>query len=130
MKRDLDERDQQVLEIIRDVKEPVGSWNLVDMLERRGYSISSASIGRILHRLESLGYVESQANKGRILTTDGLKAIDRSKTILSIDRHKNDLEKLVNSRVLDEFIMVLQARKAIERETARLAAAHISDAKP
>ena len=129
MKRNLDERDLLVMESIRDVAEPVGSWSLVEMLEKRGHTISSASIGRILHRLESLGYVQGQANKGRILTKAGFKAIDNSKIFHSIDRHKDDLEKLVNSRVLDEFIMVIQARKAIERETVRLAAENISDVK-
>jgi GntR family transcriptional repressor for pyruvate dehydrogenase complex len=129
VKRVLDEREVVILESIRDVAEPVGSWNLVDMLERRGQAISSASIGRILHRLETLGFVESQTNKGRILTKKGFKAIDESRTIITIDRHKSDLEALISSRVLDEFVMVLQARKAIERETARLAAIHATDAK-
>jgi DNA-binding FadR family transcriptional regulator len=129
VKKNLDERDLVVLETIRDIGEPVGSWCLVEELESRGFMISSASIGRILHRLEALGYVESQANKGRILTKSGFKAIDKSKTLHSIDRHKEDLENLVNSRLLEEFIMVLQARKAIERETAKLAAENISEAK-
>lgn len=129
MKVSLDDRDLSILECIRDAGEPVGSWFLVEELEKKGCKISSASIGRILFRLESLGYVESQTNKGRILTAAGLKAMDKARMQSSIDRHKKDLESLVNSRILDEFIMVLQARKAIERETARLAAENISEAK-
>lgn len=129
MKKNLDERELILLELIRDAAEPVGSWCLVEMMEGRGIQISSASIGRMLHRLESLGYVECQANKGRILTKEGRKAIEMSKTLRSIDRHRDDLASLVDSKVLDEFIMVLQARKAIERETARLAAENISETK-
>jgi DNA-binding FadR family transcriptional regulator len=129
MKKTLDERDLIVLECIRDAGEPVGSWCLVEELELKGCKTSSASIGRILYRLESLGLVASQANKGRILTAQGIKAMQKARMIDSIDRHRKDLEKLINSRILDEFIMVLQARKAIERETARLAAENISETK-
>jgi DNA-binding FadR family transcriptional regulator len=43
-----------------------------------------------------------------------------------MDPHRQQLENLVNSKVLEEFIMVLQARRAIERETVRLAAEHIT----
>jgi len=129
MKNNLDERDLLVLECIRDAVEPIGSWNLVEEMERRGCKSSSASIGRILYRLESIGYVESMTNKGRILTKDGRRAIQNAKAYKSIAKHREQLEKLIDSRILDEFIMVLQARKAIERETVRLAAENISESK-
>jgi len=125
----LDERDTMVLECIRDAGEAIGSWSLVESLERKGCKASSASIGRILYRLESIGYVESHMNKGRLLTKEGLKAIEKVKALASIDKHRKQLENLIDSRVLDEFIMVLQARKAIERETARMAAENISEAR-
>ncbi len=127
MKTNLDERDLIILESIRDASGPVGSWSLVEELEKKGYKISSASIGRILYKLESCGYLESHTNKGRMITPQGVKAIEKIKMMYSIDRHRKDLEKLINSRLLDEFVMVLQARKAIERETARLAAENITE---
>lgn len=129
MKTRLDERDLLVLECIKDAGEPVGSWSLVEEMEARGCKASSASIGRILYRLESLGFVESQTNKGRVLTKEGRRAMERAIAYKSLDRHRQQLENLIDSRILDEFIMVLQARKAIERETVRLAAENISEAK-
>lgn len=128
MKPELDERDLIVLESIRETHEPIGSWALVETLEARDYRVSSASIGRILYRLEKLGYVEGQGNKGRIITDAGRKAIERSKALRSMDTHRQQLENLINSKVLEDFIMVLQARKAIERETSRLAAENITEA--
>jgi GntR family transcriptional repressor for pyruvate dehydrogenase complex len=125
----LDERDIIVLECIRDSGGPIGSWSLVEHLEEKNQSVSSASIGRILYRLEKYGYVEAVGNKGRVITKAGIKAIELVKTFNSIDSHKKELEKLINSKVLEDFIMVLQARKAIERETVRLAAENITDAK-
>lgn len=129
MKSSLDERDLLLLECLRDAGGPLGSWSLVEELEKRGCKVSSASIGRILYRLESLGFVESQANKGRVITEEGRRAIGKTKAYLSMDHHRKKLESLIDSRILDEFIMVLQARKAIERETVRLAAENISEAK-
>lgn len=123
----MDERDLIILELVRDTDGPVGSWCLVEELEKKGYRISSASIGRILYKLESYGYLESHTNKGRTITPQGIKAIKKIRMMHSIERHREDLEKLVNSRLLDEFVMVLQARKAIERETARLAAENITE---
>lgn len=128
MKQPLDERELIVLECIRDSTEPLGSWSLVEHLEERGYRVSSASIGRILYRLEQRGFVEGQGNRGRIITKAGIGAIGKTRAFNSMDSHRKDLENLINSKVLEDFIMVLQARKAIERETARLAAENITEA--
>ena len=46
----------------------------------------------------------------------------------SINFHKEELERLINTKVLDDFLMVIQARKAIERETVILAAQNITEA--
>ena len=128
MKQPLDERELIVLESIRDSSEPLGSWSLVEHLEERGYRVSSASIGRILYRLEQRGLVEGQGNRGRIITKTGIAIIGKTKAFNSMDAHRRDLENLINSKVLEDFIMVLQARKAIERETVRLAAENITEA--
>ena len=52
MAAELEDRDFIVLESIRASHEPIGSWALVDSLEAKGHKVSSASIGRILYRLE------------------------------------------------------------------------------
>jgi len=129
MKPALDDRDRIVLECLRDSAGPMGSWSLVERLEEKGCGVSSASIGRILYRLEKLGFVEGQGNKGRIITKAGLRAIAKAKAYDSMDKHRKDLEKLINSKVLEDFLMVLQARKAIERETVRLAAENMTEAR-
>lgn len=123
----LDERDIVVLECIRDSAEPIGSWFLVERLEARSVSISSASIGRVLHRLESLGHVEKEKYKGRILTPAGNEALKRAKTRMAIEVHKENLDRFINSKILEDYLMVLEARSAIERTTARLAAENITE---
>lgn len=50
-----------------------------------------------------------------------------TRTIQRINYHKNELDKLINTKVLEDFIMVLQTRQAIEREIARLATENITE---
>ncbi|PKL26446.1 MAG: hypothetical protein CVV47_00510 [Spirochaetae bacterium HGW-Spirochaetae-3] len=128
MESRLDELDIIVLECIRDSGDPMGSWAIVDRLEALGHKVSSASIGRMLYRFERLGFVMGQGNRGRTITPLGYRAIDLSKARHTIDSHRKRLESLINSSILEEYVMVLQARRAIERETARLAAENITEA--
>lgn len=128
MKYTLDEKEVLILECIKESEEPIGSWYLVEKMEEKQINISSATIGRILTHLESLGYVEKEGSKGRTITAGGLEALERTKTINKINFHKEELERLINTKVLEDFIMVLQARKAIERETVILAAQNITEA--
>ncbi|MBC7078350.1 MAG: hypothetical protein H5T92_08615, partial [Synergistales bacterium] len=41
-----DEKALSILEIVSNGSEPIGSWNLVELLEKRGISVSPATIGR------------------------------------------------------------------------------------
>ncbi|MEW9123160.1 MAG: FCD domain-containing protein [Thermotaleaceae bacterium] len=127
MKQILDEKEITVLEYVASSGGPVGSWFLVEKLEERNIRISSATIGRILNHLEKLGYLEKEKFKGRIITRKGIEALEKAKTIEKINYHKNELDKMISTKVLEDYIMVLQARKAIERETARLAAQNITE---
>ena len=130
MKRTLDELDEKeliVLQCIASSNGPIGSWFLVEKLEEKGIQISSATIGRILSRLEKMGYLEKEKSKGRVIKPEGLEAIERAKIIRNINYHKRELDRLISTEVLESYIMVLQARKAIERETARFAAQNIND---
>jgi len=123
----LDEREIMVLECIKDSEEPIGSWSLVELLEARNVSISSASIGRVLYRLERLGYVEKEKSKGRVLLPAGEEALTKARARQAVEVHKELLDRYINSKVLEDYIMVLEARSAIERTTARLAAANCGE---
>ncbi|MDY0094349.1 MAG: FCD domain-containing protein [Candidatus Vecturithrix sp.] len=127
MKQPLDKKELMILQLISSSKTPIGSWYLVEDLEKKGIKIGSATIGRILVRLEKFGYLEKVSFKGRKITKKGLDTIAEAETIRKIDYHKQKLDKMITTEVLEHFIMVLEARKAIEKETARLAARNITD---
>lgn len=52
--------------------------------------------------------------------------MSNSKIKNHISEQTQTLEQMISTTVLDDYIIVLQARKAIERETARLAAENIT----
>ena len=123
----MNNRELTILEIIAKTSEPIGSWYIVNEFEELGVTISSATIGRLLNQLEKRGYLEKHGIKGRTITKLGKETIETEHKTLKLEQHKKTLDDLINSNVLHKFLMVLEARKAIERTTARLAAEHISN---
>jgi len=127
MRPPLNNKELVILKILTGSSEPLGSWNLVELLESQGVSVSSATVGRALNRLERLGYLKKEKFKGRIITPKGEKAVRRSQEIQERDQYKDQLDAILDDRVLENFLMILEARKAIERSTARLAAERATD---
>ena len=121
------ERDLSLLEIVAEAGEPVGSWFIVNKFEEMGVNLSSATIGRLLNQLEKKGYLEKHGIRGRTITVLGSKAIQTTHKAMKLEEHKKNLDDLINSDVMHKFLMVLEARQAIERTTAKLAATRISD---
>ncbi len=121
------DRTFHVLSMIRNSDEPLGSWSLVEMFEEKGINLSSATIGRILNHLEKRGYLKKKSFKGRLITKKGEEAIEQALRMEQINKYTKRLEDLLNSKVLHHFIMVLEARRAIERETVRLSVKNITE---
>lgn len=119
-------RELEVLNMVRDSDEPIGSWALMSMFEQRGVHLSPATIGRVLTQLEQQGYLERKSFKGRVITQKGESAITQAENYMQMEGYRKRLEDLLHSKVFHHFIMVLEARKTIERETARLAAQNIT----
>lgn len=122
MSEKLDRKEILILEIIRDSVEPIGSWYLVNRLAEEEIATSSATIGRILHKLENLGYLQKEKYRGRIITEKGLRAIFFNKQLKDITTEQFKLSRFIEPRLLEDFLTVLEARRTIESGTARLAA--------
>ena len=121
-----DERQIQILNILQEAETPIGSYSLMDTLEKIGIKLSPATIGRLLSDLDKNGLVERKSFKGRIITKRGENALKRSQNQKVIDESKEQLTDLINSDVLHHFLDVLVARKAISVEVAGLAAQNIT----
>ncbi|NPV71450.1 MAG: FCD domain-containing protein [Firmicutes bacterium] len=99
----------------------VGSWALRETLARHGYPISEATAGRILHELDARGFTTRVSNRGRMLTQSGVERfayLDAGRRAFGT----GGAERLLDASKCKQLLEVLQARRAIERETARLAA--------
>jgi GntR family transcriptional regulator, transcriptional repressor for pyruvate dehydrogenase complex len=121
-----DDRELLTLDVIRGLGEPIGSGNLTGIFEDRGVSISPASVGRILNRLERHGYLKKDSNKGRVITAKGQLAMREEMNRRHMDSLRSELDEMLNNQTLRSFQMILETRKVIEAATARLAAEHIS----
>lgn len=122
MYEELDDKEILILELVRDSQEPIGSWYLVNRLAEEKIDTSSATIGRILNRLESLGYLQKEKYRGRTITDRGLRAIMYNKQLRDISTEQSKLNKFIDIRLLEDFLTVLEARRTVESGTARLAA--------
>jgi DNA-binding FadR family transcriptional regulator len=112
---------------MRNAVKPIGSGNLLGIFEEKDVLLSQATLGRILTKLERYGCLEKKGNKGRVITKKGELAITKAKLIKENDKCKSELDNLLNTKVLKKFLMILDARKAIESVTARMASENIKD---
>jgi GntR family L-lactate dehydrogenase operon transcriptional regulator len=106
---------------------PLGSWKMRTALEAAGIETSEATVGRLLSRLDMLGFTRSVANKGRILTEKGKRQLQ----LLEQEREhlvpQQNLLRVIRSERIEDLLDILNARRIIETETARLAAIHATD---
>ncbi len=116
-----------VLKILAESDQPMGSWNIVDEITEQGIEVSTATIGRVLKQLEKAGYLKKENVRGRIITDKGLNALKSAANQTELNHYHNALNELVVSDTLNNYLQVLEARKAIERATVALAADKITD---
>jgi transcriptional regulator of heat shock response len=121
------EKEIAILECLGENTSPMGSWNLLDKLEKRGMPSSSATVGRVLNHLEHKGYARKVGASGRMITQKGLEYLSSVRVSDHIQKHTEMLELWISTDVLEDYLRVLEARRAIEREAARLAAANIKE---
>ena len=115
------------LAAVAESKTPLGAWNLRKIFDERDIHISEATCGRLLRTLEDAEYVKPVGRRGRVITNRGLKTLEEWKE--KQNRYRSDLafSQSLRIRGADELKDVLVARKAIEGETAALAAVNAKD---
>jgi GntR family L-lactate dehydrogenase operon transcriptional regulator len=121
-----EEQELQVLKLISTSEEPVGSWRLAQALTEAGIPTSEATAGRILKDLDRKGFTQKVGFKGRLLNPRGwerLRSLEREKQRRSTGE---EFLHLLRAHGPEELVEILVARRAIERETARLAALRIT----
>lgn len=112
---------------IGDKRNPVGSWTLKDDLEKSGIDYSTATVGRYLKILDLKGYTYQKGNQGRLLTEDGKIWLNKTEESLARAENRNESSRALKVNKYSDLIDLMKARKAIEVETARLAALNATE---
>ena len=107
------EQEFQILDVLAETQAPVGAGAIRQALEDRGMTPSEATVGRILRELDHRGYTKKSGFQGRSLSPEGRERLEAL---------REERGHAVSANALVEILDVLVARRAIERETARLAA--------
>lgn len=125
MRRAIDDLtlELQILSRLAASDAPIGATALALELGA-AINLSQASIGRKLMELDARGLTRQERNRGRRLTESGDRR--RRELELAVQQAQENSNLLGALRVTDltTLLDVLVARRALERETAGLAAAH------
>ena len=126
----LDENQEiqfQILSALAKSSSPKGAGALQVDIKREGVHRSEAAIGRTLRHFQEEKWVEKKGFQGHVITREGLKQYES----LRLERHRRecaqDILEQIKSGEFDVFMDLLHARRAIEREAARLVAAEASE---
>lgn len=119
-----DEADLEylVLSYLDQIDGPVGSGAICDWLRQEGSGISEATVGRFLRELDIRNYTERAGFRGRTLTEKGKSRLAKLQHERAVAHSSTELMRALRVNDLDEVVGVLVARRALEREIARLAA--------
>lgn len=115
-------QEYQILSIIGESDDPIGAGALRLKLGIRNISISEATVGRILSDLDEAGYTERIGFQGRRLTAKGFARLESLKQDNHRHLYSSELVNLLRGKGRDNLLDILEARRVIERELARLAA--------
>ncbi|MGM0414220.1 MAG: FCD domain-containing protein [Bacillota bacterium] len=125
---EISEKEYEIMGIIDSREGPVGSGVISQQISRDYDSFSEATIGRILRRLDEKGFTEKEPYRGRNLTDKGKFILKEYRLDKKIKKQINKFLDLTKIERRQELLDMLIARKAIEREIARIAASKITEA--
>lgn len=117
-----DQIEYELLQILHENEQPLGSSTLNLMLKERNIEVSVATIGRMLGELDYLGLTQRQGYRGRMLTHAGNERRNELQHQHALATYSSILQASVDTQSKDDLLDVLMARRGVEREIARLAA--------
>ena len=115
--------DYSILKLLEKHQKPTGASLIKRELKNLKINISEATIGRVLFNLDNMDFTLKDGYRGRVITDKGklyLKNIQRQK-----DRKKKGelFLNVLDIQEIDELLEALEARKVIESQMAKFAAA-------
>lgn len=121
------EAQYYILSLLAASPAPMGANALHLALQDR-YHLSRPTVGRILQTMDHRGLTERNKFAGRVITRQGRERLYRHLNESALRQGSEDLLKILAEVNKKRLLEVLDTRRALERETARLAADHITAA--
>jgi len=113
-----------VLSFLEERPEPAGAGAVRRRLLECGHTQAEATVGRLLRDLDDRGWTERRGNQGRVLTPEGR---EHRAELEQEQRRSESAREFLDTLVIEDKSQILDllvARRAVEREVARLAAIH------
>lgn len=110
-----------VLRYLAKSEEPIGSWGLQVMLEMGGLKVSTATIGRLLKKLDTKQFTKLIEAQGRIITPLGRKFVSETEEEINKEYLNVQLMEATSPNSVEDLRDLLIARCVIEKETCRIA---------
>ena len=101
---------------------PVGSGRICATLAAAGIRISEATAARLLRSLDRQGYTQPLGVKGRVLTDRGRQRLAELEQAHRCSQLHHSLIDATRVETIEDILDLLGTRRAVESETARLAA--------
>lgn len=117
----------RVLRLLSSSDGLVGAGTLQQELRKSGILYGEATIGRLLRKFDTKGYTKKQGKLGRTLTEKGLTQLVTLNHNIEKFRSGQELVSAIGLTDPEILLEVLVGRRAIEGETARLAAERADD---
>ena len=123
MLNDNEKTEFEVLNLLTNIQDPMGSVTLSLLLKEKNLNASSATVGRLLTKFDHQGLTTRHGFRGRVLTDTGLKKLKELKGKQHLAELTSKFYESIDAESKDNLIEVLIARRGIEQESVRLAAA-------
>jgi GntR family L-lactate dehydrogenase operon transcriptional regulator len=120
--------EYEILSLMEERPDPLGSGLISQLLASRQLEVSEATVGRMLSDMDRKGFTAKQGFQGRIITDQGRQKLERLRRIQHRMTYGTRFLSTLESRKKEDLLDILVARRAIERELARLAALHATRA--
>lgn len=114
--------------LLEESDQPLGSASIAAALQASGFQISEATAGRLLRSMDERGLTRMPGLKlGRLITTKGQEHLAKLRSRHHLEQRGADLVHATTMAERSELIDVLIARRAVETESARLAALNATE---
>lgn len=124
---EIKKHEAEILKILGSENKPMGSGQLRALLYQRGFNLSEATVGRLLSDMDMKNLTVKLGFKGRMITENGRKTLESVQLASQQTINSSKLLKILNSTRQEDLIDMLAARRAIERELARLASLNATE---